>query len=485
MRKMNAKITQLCESWWSEMADAARPGQHRYSAQLLELLGWDQPIPFSPKDASARLNAQPYLLRAGGQTGIAAYFLLPGALECPSTLAERGLDFCKTTRLLANEAQSLNVHYMLATDLYRSYLYDVLTDELILYADTPAEFNELLAPVLQKDELERGALEELRRQPRSAMAAQLRDWTKYWITQYEKAAGLTETRAATIMDRLLVTRYLFAKDVLRRTRWRLEQRFLTLLERAASHRPEGVGRELNKLFNDMGADWRIELFQADPYIEDALANDVLTAGLLTEFGLMSRARFSIATILESFNDGDPAEKMRVRMVPQANEERDRYLARQTLRTVDDARIHIDLAEEGYRALFHWFDKLIALYDRLDLDFEVKARQEGITPSGGDLFEWSQHDASRPGACGDKIAYACERGIEVYCENARQHRVARLMLTLHLISRYHQLRRPVDCLPSLVPVLQPRPKHLAVNPFMPDTREADRETHPAPMRKVQG
>ncbi|MFM1918717.1 MAG: hypothetical protein RLZZ303_351 [Candidatus Hydrogenedentota bacterium] len=483
MRKTNTQIIELCESWWSEMADAARPGQQRYSGQLLRLLGWDPPIPFSPKENSSRLGAQPYLLRSGGQTSVAAYFLMPGALESPGSLVERGLDFCKTTRLLLNEAQTLNVHYMFATDLYRSYLYDVLTDELVLHADTPAEFNEHMVPVLRREEMERGALEELRRQPRSAMAAQLRDWMKYWSTQYVKAAGLTEARAAVVMDRLLVTRYLFAKDVLRRTRWRLEQRFLSLLDRAASHRPEGVGRELSRLFNDMGQDWGIDLFENDPYIEDALANDVLTAGLLTEFGLMSRARFSIATIIESFNEGDPGEKMRVRMVPQPNEERDRYLSRQTLRTVDDARVRIDLAEEGYRAIFHWFDKVIALYDRLDMDFEAKARQEGREP-GGDLFEWSQHDASRPGACGDKIAYACERGVEVYFENARQHRVAQLLLTLHLISRYHQLRRPVDRLPSLKRVLQPRPRELAMNPFMPDTREMGGDTDAPMLRAAQ-
>jgi hypothetical protein len=327
-------------------------------------------------------------------------------------LVERGLDFCRATRTLVSEAQTLNVHYVFISDLYRSYLYDSLTDELLLHADTPLEFANEFAPVLGRESMERGALEELRRQPRSCMATQLRDWCSYWMTQYEKATGLNEIRAAAIIDRLLVTRYLFAKDILRRTKWRLEQRFLQLLDRASSHRPEGVGRELNRLFRDMGEDWGIELFANDPYIDDAVANDVLTAAMLTEFGLMSRTRFSISTVLESFNHGEPAEKMRVRMVPTGNEERD-----------------------------------------------------------------------RPGACSDKLAYACDHGIRVYYETPLQFRIARLMLTLHLVSRYHQLRQPVDRLPSLDAVLQVRPNIHIANPLLDD--KPIREVEPPVLRQNVG
>jgi hypothetical protein len=464
MKDVKAQISQLCENWWAEMADAARPGQPRYAEKLLHYLGWDMPLPFSPREAAARLNATPYLLRAGGQTSLACYFLLPGTLEQPGPLAERGLDFCRATRTLVSEAQALSVHYVLATDFYRSYLYDALTDELLLWSDTPAAFNDSIAPVIEKEAMERGSLEEVRRMSRSGMARQLREWGEFWATQYVKTAGLEEARAYTIIDRLLVTRYLFAKDVLRRTRWRLEQRFLGLVERAGSHRPEGAGRELNKLFRDMGTDWGIELFDVDPYIEDAVANDVLTAAMLAEFGLMSRARFSISTVLETFNHGDPQEKMRVRMVPDHSDERERYLAKQTLRTMDSAFIQLDLAEEGYRALFHWFDKVVAMYERLEAEQQAKLEAQPEVPGDADLFEWSQMDSAH-GAGMDKLAFACQHGLRVYYDTPRQFRVARLMLTLHVISRYHQQRRPVDRLPRVTTMLVARPKHMGGNPFL--------------------
>ena len=459
INQANAPITELCEEWWSEMADAARPGQHRFAAQLLRLLGWEQPLPFSPKEGAAELNAQPYLLRAGGQTGVAAYFLLPGALESPGAIVERGLDFCRATRVLVSEAQTLSVQYVLATDLYRSYLYDCQTEDLLLFADTPKAFNEELVPVLHKASMERGAMEEVRRPPRTEVAAHLREWGEHWITQLRQTGAISDERASLAIDRLWTTRYAIEHPIFRESRWSLSERFGDLLRRAASHRPEGVGRELARLFDDMGREWGLACFEPDHDLNDALANDVNTAAMLTEFGLLSANRFSIATVLESFNCGDPTEKMRVRMVPDVDEERERYLAKQSLDTIDDARIEIDLLEEGYRSIFFWFDRVVSLYNRLNVHFESQ-QEEVEEVVGDDLFEWSERDALRPEACGDARAYACERGLGIYYANPRQLRVARLMLSLYLISKFEELHRPITRMPSLDSVLMPRPRVLS-------------------------
>jgi len=144
------------------------------------------------------------------------------------------------------------------------------------------------------------------------------------------------------------------------------------------------------------------------------------------------------------------------MVPEENEERDRYLAAQTLETIDGARIEIDLAEEGYRAIPHWFDRVVALYDRLNLDFDHHARTATPKTVDLDLFEWSEIDSRRPAACTDRLAHACAHGIGIYHADARQYRTARLLLTLHLIESYSRRREPVDRLPGLETVFMRRP-----------------------------
>lgn len=456
MRDSSMEITRLCESWWERLTDSSRSEQRRFAEELLGLLDWHQPVPFTPKEGAMALSAAPYLLRAGGQTAVVAYFVMPGTLEPPSAMTERGLDCCTATRVLVQEARGVSANYVFISDLYRSYLYDARTEELLLGADDPRTFNETFVPVLSRTPLERGALEELRRQPRSVVARQLREWMQHWADLLSSRSRLAEDQALLVLDRLLVIRYLFDHDILRRTKWRLQQRFERLARQASEKQAGRCGEELARLFHDMWFDWRIDLFEPDAGIDEALAESGVVAGMLKEFNLLSRGKFSIATILESFNYGEPAEKMRVRMVPDVNEEREHYLNKQTLDTIDSARIDIDLVEEGYRAVFHWFDRVVALYDRLEGEFEVSAYHNAPEAKELDLFGWSELDANRPSACADRFAHACENGFGIYYNSARQYRIARLLLTLHLISRYDQARQAVDRLPSIRKVMMKRP-----------------------------
>jgi len=456
MKDASTEISKLCESWWERLADATKLEQQRYAEDLLRLLDWELPLPFTPREGASALSALPFILRARGQTAVIAYFVPPGTLDPPSAVTKRGLDFCLSARVLVDEAATMNTNYALITDLYRSYLYDVRTDELLLGADDPKSFNRDFVPVLTRADLERGSLEELRRQPRSAVARQLREWSQHWVDNICAWGRISEDAAALAIDRLMTLHFLFDHDILRRTKGRLMQRFAEVLVRASEANSAGCGDALTKLFHDMWLDWRMDLFAAMPELDKALAEDSVTVPLLKEFALLSRSKFGMATILESFNCGDPAEKMRVRMVPDMNEERESYLNHQSLQTIDEARIEIDLMEEGYRAIFHWFDKVTALYDRLEREFDAKTYRNSPQPAEMDLFSWSAIDSHRPKACGDKIGHACRQGFGIYYNSPRQHRIARLVLTLHLITKYSQLKHPVDRFPSIERVLMKRP-----------------------------
>jgi hypothetical protein len=467
MRNTTTDIVRLCESWWDKLADATRLEQQTFIRRLLELLGWDQPIPFSPQPGAEQLGAVPYLLRAENQTTVAAYFLPPGTLEPPSTVMERGLDFCWATRTLCGETRSPGIHYVLVSDLHRTYLYDARTDELLAGTDDPRRFDAEIAPALKREAMDQGALDDLRRQPRSAVARRLREWSQRWTDTFVLRGRVSEETATLALDRLHVVRFLAEHDILRRTRWRLQKRFedLIVLAENTPGRDSGCGARLVRLFHDMWLDWRIDLFAPMPELDAMLSRDDVAGPWLREAALLAQNKFTIPTILESFNHGDPAEKMRVRMVPEENEERDRYLAAQTLDTIDEARIEIDLAEEGYRAVFHWFDQVVALYDRLNLDFDHHARTAVPKTVELDLFEWSEIDARRPAACTDRLAHACAHGIGIYHADARQYRTARLLLTLHLISTYSQRHEAVDRLPSLGSVFMRRPAVMSAGRVM--------------------
>ncbi len=452
------EITRLCESWWGKLADNTKIDQSRFAEQLLKLLGWSDVAPIESKPVLAHLGSVSYVLRAA-QTAVASHFVMPGSVDPPSSLIKRGLDFCETTRLLVNETRALNLDYAFISDLYRSYLYDARTDELLLHADTPAEFRRGLIDVLSQAGVDHGSLEEIRRPPRSEVARHLREWCHQWCETIVTEGRLPEEAGVLAIDRLLVLRYLFEHDILKRTGWRLRKRFSDLVGKAFSPDPRGCGKQLCVLFHDIWFDWKAGLFAAMPNLDAALEKDRIAVPLLKESALHSRTKFSIATILESFNYGDAAEKARVRMVPDANEDRESHLAKQTVATIDDLHMEIDLADEGYRALFFWFDKLVNLYQRMAADFDAQAGRTVAKEEEIDLFAWSEIAAKRPQALGDKLQFAVENGLAIYYSTPRQLRTARLVLYLHLISRYHQTKQRFTQFPSMDNLFKPRPRVL--------------------------
>lgn len=430
------------------------------SARFLAMLGWEFPLTFSPSEQVEALHAAPFLLRAQSGESLAALFLPAGLLETPSSLCDRGLDFCKTARLLVDEMKALNVDYLLVSDLRNSYLYDMTCDSLLLCADTPEEFQREFAPVLHKLAMDGGALADLRRPPRSTLARQLRDWRRFWVEQFVARAKCPASSADLLVDRVLAVRYLFAHRIFRRTRAQLEQRFEELVDASWHGRTDNPGEQLSHLFHDMWFDWRIDLFRPDPDLEAALSGSPLAAEFIVESKLLSQSKIDLPTILESFNYGEPEEKLRVRMVPDNNEDREHYLSVQNLSSIDDARIMVDIQEEGYRAIFFWFDRVVSLYEKFSEDFDERHPvDEEAADEGMELLAWSAVDAGRPDACADSLAHACNHGFGIFCGSSIQYRIGRLLFTLHLISRYHERRQMVERFPCFEPIFEERPEVL--------------------------
>lgn len=454
MRDTGAELAALCEAWQSPELDLQDCARH-----FLRVLGWELPLPFSPGDTVESTGSVPFLLRAASGATVAAVFVRPGKLEPPAVLVERGLDFCRMTRLLVNGLRALNLPYVLISDMNQSYLYDPREDVLLLYADNPKEFREELAPVLNQAAVSRGALDALRRPPRSVMARQLREWRGFWAKQYMQCAGCPEASAQTLIDRMLVVRHVLAHKVFRRTRGHFEKRFSELTRACWRGRVDGCGAQLLSIFHDMWFDWRIDLFAPDPALERAVGLDALTGRMLVDASLIAQAKIEVSTVLESFNCGDPQEKMRVRMVPDSNEDREHYMATQSIGSIDDARIMVDLQEEGYRAIFVWFDRVVSLYERFAEDYDAHHQEEVEESDGMDLFAWSAADAARPEACGDVLAHACRHGFGIFYGDRRQHQIARLLLTMHLINKYDERNQPVERFPGFEAIFEQRPEVL--------------------------
>lgn len=448
------EIRQLCESWWERFATSAPDEHSRYVEAFLRLLGWKDPERIYPAGTNPSTSVS-YLLRTPRRPVAAAHFLMPGELEPPSLLAERGLDFCDPTRLLVTVTKNLGVRYALISDLFRSYLYDTHTEELLLSSDTPAEFAGEFEETLDHAEVQGGSLEELRRPPRSSVARQLRDWCRRWQNVLVSEGHVREETAEIALDRILVLRFLTGHNVLRRQGSVMRRRLNEIVAMACTGGAEGCGRELVRLFHDLWIELGAEIFAPEPSLERALEQESIARPLLQELRLLARAKFTIPVILEKFNYGDASEKARVRMVPEEDEERLTYLQKQTSATIEEAQITIDIEDEGYRAIFWWLDRLVTLYERLGREYENKAMRER-PPTDLDLFAWSELDAAKPSTVADPYRHAIEKGMVLMYATPRQYRTARLLVYLHLIDIHASRRIKFDRFPNIEAALHKRP-----------------------------
>ena len=412
------QLVKLCEGWWKGSSSDEERDLGACASQYFDFLGWDSPKTFE----SAFLDVSCFVEASEG-TSLVAYFTGGGVLTPPSQVIGMGLDFCDGTRWRVEEAKEHHFDYALITDLYRSYLYDVETDELLLSSDTPAIFLITIYDEITKECVQEGSLGEIRRHPKSTAARQLRDWRARWATTIEQQTGGSEEVAAALMDRLFVLRFLAERELDRKGGSGLYNRIRALGDQARSSSSVGSGKELERLFNGLFSARRMALYAPAPELKSVLENGSIIAPLLGEFALISKAKFTIPAILESFNFGEAAEKARVRLVPGRDGRREELIANLTLDTVDDFQLEIDVHEEGYRAIGFWLDKMMAFYHGLAREAEAADVPE-LGPDG-----------RMPRAIRDMHRHLVESGLRIFYNSPRQFRTSRLMLYLYTIKAY--------------------------------------------------
>lgn len=449
MMKSDSRLVRFCEEWWSRLAQSDASLLDPASVGFLELLGWSDTKRGDFAEGAMRV------CMVGTRPALTFAFVGPGALDAPSNVVDAGLDYCAGTRRAAGAARHTEAPYLCVTDFYRTYLYDLRSDELLLYSDSPERFRMEMYVEVMREAVEEDSLDELRRDPKSYTARQLRAWCSRWGAAAAKHPSGNEGAGEDLIDRLLALGFLVHHG----PRPAEGDAAMDALQAFSSGRiaADGAGGAFYRLMSRLGDTFNATLLSPEGAIgrlfEDAQFGDTLAR----EFTLLSRTKFTIPVILESFNYGDAQEKMRVRIVPEYDETRDQYLSTQTASSVDALRVEVDLVDEGYRAVGHWFEKVIRTYERIAI--ESGASTDAVA-GREDLMNWSERNASTPDAARDPYRWCVEQGLRILHAAPRQLRLARLMLYLHLMQRMALRREPLRRFPNMEAAFAARPRLVA-------------------------
>ncbi len=431
------KLVELCERWWDNPVDDSEALQ-RAADGFLKCLGWTQ---WETAQVGPAL-----LLGVQGteETKLCFAFLPPGKLDPSSKVIDQGLDYATAARPIAAACRENDMRYVLITDLCRSYLYDIDTDELLLNADSPQLFLREIFDEVTRECVDEGGLHEVRRPSRSMMARHLGEWEQRWIRTLTGGSEDVQPVAEQFIDQLVIARFLFESTVRPAQGEALWTAFRELL---SGQSMEAYGPRWHKICHALYTRHAMTAFQPSGKLLQLTADEPRIAGLFHEFGRMSRAKFAIPCVLESFNFGEAAEKARVRLVPEPDEEREKSLAGQSLDTLGEFKLEVDVLEEGYRAVGHWFGELVGVYRRLGVS--VKPVQ---TASGNDAFSDLPPSASER----DAMTRAVEDCLCVWYATPRQLRTARLLIHLYILDLYKKYGAPVGRFPEIDRAFNARP-----------------------------
>lgn len=439
------KLVELCEAWWDNPGDTSE-ALMKAAEGFLRCLGWGE---WQTAHAGPAL-----LLEVQGTEGtkLNFAFLPPGKLDPSSKVVDPGLDYATAARPIAAACRDHGARYVLISDLCRSYLYDLDTDELLLHADSPQLFLREIFDEVTRECVDEGGLHEVRRPSRSMMARHLGEWEQRWIRTLTGGADDVQPIAEQFIDQLVVARFLFEGGVRPAQGEALWTSFRELLSGQSS---EAYGPRWQKICQTLYTRHGMSAFQPSGRLLQLTADEPRIAGLFHEFGRMSRAKFAIPCVLESFNFGEAAEKARVRLVPEPDEEREKALAGQSLDTLGEFKLEVDVLEEGYRAVGHWFGELVGVYRRLGVP--VKPAQAATDEARQEELELFPDAAqARPAGERDAVTRAIEDGLCVWYATPRQLRTARLLIHLYVLDLYKKYGAPLGRFPEIDRAFKARP-----------------------------
>ncbi len=460
------KMVKLCDRWWTELSHSKSETMKPVAEEWLGLLGWSEGEAIFLEGA-----AYGFVVESAAGQRIVFYFTMPGQLETPSVMIKKGLDYCETTLMLVGAAQLEHYDYAVITDLNRTYAYDARSDELLLSSDSPNLFVRDVMEELLKENVDQGALVEARRDPASYVARQLRTWSERWVTVLSREPYGSEAVSDVIMDRILVLRFLYSHPICVTTSWSYKQQFTQVIASAYEESPASARRDLLRLMDDLHRIWQSDMFAPDDSVRRIITCSVVVVEMIQELALMAKNKFTLSTILESFNYGDASEKARVRLVPEPNDDRESWLGGLSTADFGKAKLELDVLEEGYRAIPYWFDRLLNTVERIAREHDLSTLISECTlasPDLGehgemDLFSWSEEQSNshtkEPPSGVDLVHVCLSRLFHVWTASERQHRTARIVLLLHLIELYESDRYPFGVFPEVEQVITERPTML--------------------------
>lgn len=330
--------------------------------------------------------------------------------------------------------------HIVLTDGDRTVLIDTSAEEPVLIAETLDRFDAVIKPLLRRENVLNGSLRELRRKSFIMLARELRAWLVEWQRTLTAEVGLPHADVCALLDRLIILRAMMDFQTLDT----ISNRKLYKMQKAAvqgflSYHRSGPVKWCRYL-SILSAEYGLDILGLSESIDRLFAPGAPGPDLCRSLMQLSRTKFTLPVVLESFNYGDPTEKSLVRMTPKFNDEIEFHLSGQTPETMAEINLEANLGELGYRGVLNLFDRLLKLHDEMkEISDMRKGPENGNGNGNGNGQNHTFSDAPR---------FVMSHSFEVHVNSEHQRRVVTLLLHLHILHHHNRAKSPLSGFPPI-------------------------------------
>ncbi|MCD6288234.1 MAG: hypothetical protein J7M12_03880 [Candidatus Hydrogenedentes bacterium] len=423
------------QTFFDEILVAASP--EGFIVELAQDLGW-RPDEGSIRHDPADRGTGTYLtVYAGSHSPLSFGVVKPSDLDPFFEVNGVGIDVPAPV-LVSSLASSgpPPARHLLLTDGDRAVLLDASSQEPLLSAETADRFDWTIKPLLVRDRVLGGSLRELRRKTFTTFAKELREWSTDWENTLVEKIGMDRAASHRLLDSMIIARAGIDSQMFRSV---ANGKLYRLAVDGLFADRQSSGVKWRELLCSLRTELGLALLDIDETADRLFAADGLGTDLCRSLMEQSRSKFTVPVVLESFNYGDPSEKSLVRMRPELDEDIEIYLSRQTVETIPDINVTVDLNELGYRGVLNVFDRLLRFYTELEESLGL------LTPTSSDEVGLSHADStdpveSRRQAFRDIPQFVVRHNFVARVNTAHQHRVVTLLLYLHVLYHHERSQR---------------------------------------------
>lgn len=429
-----------------------------YFRQILECLGWSGNLKnqIIPIDDKKKLKLPLGVLYKNEAPYLGLIVLTQETLPEISLLRNSFIDFnWKVKKIIQFLNANYDLKYCVLTDIKSTYLYNIKSEEVLLYTSSLDDFELKFLPTLKREFIESGNIEKFPTKTPDLWGKELKFWMLMWHSKFSEYYPLPKSTLYLFFLRLIVISLIskgFDEDN--------KGFFEVLYERGKRLNGNSDENEipdyakLSQVFQNFLNEYSVVVCQFDQELDRLFLRTVniesVLKDLIENFLLLSCSKFTIPALISAFDSEESAQDYVFAEFNKVKPSQIKFIP-----TADDYHpyYHISVEKDGYIEIVNAFDEAMINYELHNSWVQRELTLNRRMSVQLDIFVNNVVSMDERGLITDFIKKFIESNCYIDVKNDNESYTSILILYIKMIEWYQNHKDSVRKFPDVYKVFQ--------------------------------